>query len=162
MYIIYFCLTGWADLFFNQKKVNFKLTARETLDTPILSAILYIDKNIANKTEFGLDMMGPWFISKNVASYFRTDHHSTPKIRLQVNKFNGSRYLDFNVSGDSSECSAGERTFVMVPVKVYALSIVGLFQITIDPHKARHYEDYPGVTAIGLVDSGKDNYSSVT
>ena len=41
-------------MFFNQTLVNFKLTVHETSDTPILSAVLYINKNIANKPEFEL------------------------------------------------------------------------------------------------------------
>ena len=61
-----FCLTGQYDMFFNQTQVNFKLTVHETSDTPILSAVLYIDKNIANKTEFELDTVGPYFLSENI------------------------------------------------------------------------------------------------
>ena len=109
------CLTG-SDLFFNQSLVNFRLTAHETSDTPILSAILYIDKNIANKVAFKLYISGPYYLSENV---YYINYFDSPRLRLQAGKFNGNRSLVFNVSSDMSECSAGMRTFVMVPVNMF-------------------------------------------
>ena len=142
-------------MFFNQTRINFKLTVRETLDTPILSAVLYINKSIANKTEFELTISGPAFLSQSI--YYRADddYFNTPRLRLQANKLNGSRIF---------ECSAGTRTFVMVPFKVYALSVVGSFEIVVYPKRPHlpelgRYSWYsPDVYAKGLVDSGKDNY----
>ena len=112
-------------MFFNQTQFDFKLTVHETSDTPILSAVLYIDKNIANKTEFGLDMWGLFFLSENFYYWSGLSFHA--RLRVQAGKFNGSGSLIFNVSSDIPECSAGMRTFVMVPVKFYALSLVGSF-----------------------------------
>ena len=58
---------------------------------------------------------------------------NTPRLILQASKFNGNGKMVFNVSSDISECSAGMRTFVMVPVKLYALSLVaGSFQVVVD------------------------------
>ena len=76
-------------MFLNQTQVNFKLTVHETSGTPILSAVLYIDKDIANKTEFELDTVGPYFLSENI--YYLTDFN-TPRFRLQASKFNGSAW----------------------------------------------------------------------
>ena len=61
-----------------------------------------------------------------------------------------------------SECSAGMRTFVMVPVKVYTLSLVGSFLIHVfasaDARKPSAYRDYRHyVNAEGMVDSGMNN-----
>ena len=47
----------------------------------------------------------------------------------------------FNVSSDIPECSAGMRTFVMVPVMVYAVSLVGSFEVDIFPN-IRTYGGY--------------------
>ena len=146
-------------MFFSQSLVNFRLTVHESSDTPILSAVLYFDKNIANKTAFELEISGPFFRSDSF-SYW--NYFNTPKLRLQANKFNGYRRLVFNVSSDIPECSAGTRTFAMVPVKVYGLSLVGSFQITVyadarDLHVNTHHKHY--VKAKGMVDSGKDNYN---
>ena len=154
------CLTG-SDLFFNQSLVNFRLTAHETSDTPILSAILYIDKNIANKVAFKLYISGPYYLSENV---YYINYFDSPRLRLQAGKFNGNRSLVFNVSSDMSECSAGMRTFVMVPVNVYTLSLVGSFHIDVsasaDARKASAYRDYyHHVKSEGMVDSGKNTYN---
>ena len=132
------------------------MTAHETSDTPILSVVLYIDKNIANEAAIELDTSGPLFLSESVHYW---NYFNMPRLRLQANGFNGNRSLVFNVSSDSSECSAGTKTFVMVPVKVYALSLVGSFQITVyantrDLHVNTDYKHY--VDAEGIVDSGKD------
>ena len=147
-------------MFFNQSLVNFRLTVHESSDTPILSAVLYIEKNIVNNTSFELYITEPFFRSKSV-SYW--NHFNPPRLRLLANKFNGYKRLVFNVSSDIPECSTGTRTFVMVPVKVYALSLVGLFRFTVyagihvrNSYKT-HHKRY--VSAEGTVDSGKDNYS---
>ena len=148
-------------MFFNQSLVNFRLTARETLNTPILSAVLYIDKNIANEATFELYISGPFFFSENV---YYWNYFNTPRIRLQANGVNKNERLVFNVSSDSLECSAGTKTFVMVPVKVYALSLVGSFLIDVyaDARKLIANKDHKHyVKAEGIVDSGKDNYSYV-
>ena len=143
-------------MFFNQTRVNFRLTARETSDTPILSAVLYIDKNIANKETFELYISGPYFRSENVLYW---NYFDTPQFRLQAAKFEGNRSLIFNVSSDISECSAETRTFVMVPVKVYALSLVVSFEIDVYARDSSVNRNYNLVIADGLVDSGKDIYS---
>ena len=140
-------------MFFNQTQVNFRLTARETSDTPILSAVLYIDKKIANKAAFELDISRPYFHSENV---FYWNYFDTPRFRLQAAKFEGNRSLIFNVSSDISECSTGTRTFVMVPVKVYALSLVGSFYIIVYARGPSVNRNPYYVDAEGLVDSGKD------
>ena len=145
-------------MFFNQSLVNFRLTARETLNTPILSAVLYIDKNIANKTAIELDILRLYFRSEKVLYYFYYNDFNTPRVRFQAGRFNGSRSLVFDASSNSSECFAGTRTFVMVPVKVYVLSLVGTIRITVfantrdlSVNRNPYYVD-----AEGLVDSGKD------
>ena len=148
-------------IFFNQSLVNFRLTARETSDTPILSAVLYIDKNIAKEAAIELDTSGPLFLSESVHYW---NYFNTPRLRLQANGFNGNSSLVFNVSSDSSECSAGTRTFVMVPVKVYVLSLVGSFQITVYAdarglHVNTDYKHY--IDAEGMVDSGEDSYKCI-
>ena len=137
------------------------MTARETSDTPILSAVLYIDKNIANNATFELWISGPFFRLENVLYTYR-NYFDTPQFRLQATKFKGNRSLIFNVSSDISECSAGTRTFVMVPVKVYALSLVGSFYIVVyadarDLYVNRNY-NRKLVIVDGLVDSGKDTH----
>ena len=110
-----------------------------------------------NKATFELWISGPYFRSENV---LYLNYFDTPQFRLQATKFKGNRSLIFNVSSDISECSAGTRTFVMVPVKVYALSLVGSFQITVyadarDLYVNRNYRNKL-VIVDGLVDSGKD------
>ena len=141
-------------MFFNQSLINFRLVALETSDTPILSAVLYIDKKIASKTAIELVISGPFFCSEKVLYY---SNFNTPRVRLQADRYNGDRSLVFNVSSDSSECSAGTRTFVMVPVKVYALSLVGTIRITVyaDASDLHVIRDQHYVDAEGLVDSGK-------
>ena len=38
------------------------------------------------------------------------------------------------MSSDIPECSTGMRTFVMIPVMVYAVSLVGSFEVDIFPN----------------------------
>ena len=145
-------MSSGGNSFFNQSLVNFRLTAREASGTPILSAVLYIEKNIANKAAFKLCISGPRYLSENIYYY---NYFDTSRLRLQAGKFNGNRSLVFNVSSDMSECSAGMRTFVMVPVNVYALSLVGSFEIDVFISSLYDWNYWNYISAEGMVDSGK-------
>ena len=58
------CLLSFVsgnDLFFNQTSFNFKLSVNDIFDTPIFSAILYIDKNLmTTESTFQVFLYGPY------------------------------------------------------------------------------------------------------
>ena len=165
------CLLSFVsgnDFFFNQTSFNFKSSVNDIFDTPILSAILYIDKNMTTESPFQVFLYGPYaFIHSDSTTFWY------PLTFLLSNDFSRIRLKIENADSDitsiwfqsqtfngtnRSECVAGSRTLLMVGVEVYAVSITGLFSVSLYAARFRSPFSYrlsASVIASGTVDSGE-------
>ena len=140
------------------------MSVNDIFDTPIFSAILYIDKNLmTSESSFQVFLYGPFFDSGRI--FFFNPFllfNNLGRIRLKIENVdsNTTGYLyqsqTFN-NTNSSECVAGSRTLAMVRVEVYAVSITGSFGFSIHATKLRSPVYYSSsATASGTVDTGEN------
>ena len=139
------------------------MSVNDIFDTPIFSAILYIDKNLmTSESSFQVFLYGPFFDSGRI--FFFNPFllfNNLGRIRLKIENVdsNTTGYLyqsqTFN-NTNSSECVAGSRTLAMVRVEVYSVSITGSFGLSLHANNFRSTFFYASsIIASGTVDTGE-------
>ena len=142
------------------------MSVNNIFDTPIFSAILYVDKSLMiNKSSFKVILKGPYIHSDNAGSMYYYSFLFDDEfrgIRLKIENVDSNTTGSFFQSQtfndtNSTECVAGSRTLVMVRVNVYAVSITGSFGLSLRATKLRSPVQ-SSANASGTVDSGECSY----
>ena len=149
--------TTGSGLFFNLTQFNFKLAAADISDTPLVSTVLYIDQTLLDDgPTFETVLYGPRF---NDLDFFFFQPATSRTLRLTINNSRSTASLfqsqQFNVTDDFMRCTYDEtKTFVVVPVQVYAVSFTGEFSYYLNSRQANTFQS-TSLSGHGQIDSGK-------
>lgn len=124
-------LTADSDgLFTNQTRIPYSVVVLNTTYNSTVSIKAVVDKNLTkngNRLQLNQHYRWRWNWNRHFWCVIPQYYGFMTNIKVDVNGWlqPPERYYDYNINLNTTECLNGTHTFLIVPVKIYAMNITG-------------------------------------